>query len=253
MSNCFVIQPFDGGRFDKRFEDVFAPAITEAGLTPYRVDRDPAVTIPIEEIESGIRNAAVCLVDITLDNPNVWFELGYAIAANKSVILVCAKERTTRFPFDVQHRSIIRYDSESPRDFVTLQKGIVERIGAIMTKAETLEKLSNGTTLAQIEGLNQQELITLASIAENLHTPDAVVSASTVRRDVESAGFTRMAATLGMKRLLNKEFITCTLIYDRDDDEQYPYYQITDEGWSWIMNNEEKFQIRRPRDADPSF
>lgn len=49
MSKCFVIQPFDKGRYDKCYEDVFAPAIHDAGLEPYRVDRDPGVTIPIEE------------------------------------------------------------------------------------------------------------------------------------------------------------------------------------------------------------
>lgn len=41
MSTCFVIQPFDGGPFDKRYDDVIAPAIVAAGLEPYRVDRDP--------------------------------------------------------------------------------------------------------------------------------------------------------------------------------------------------------------------
>src|SRR5688500_4903361 len=101
MSNCFIIQPFDGGRFDKRFQDVFEPAVAESGLTPYRVDKDPNVTIPIEDIESNIRSAVVCLADITLDNPNVWFELGFAIASNKPVVLVCGDERTSRFPFDV--------------------------------------------------------------------------------------------------------------------------------------------------------
>ena len=53
MGRCFVIQPFDnGGPFDKRYEDVIVPAITEAGLEPYRVDRDPSVNIPIDEIET---------------------------------------------------------------------------------------------------------------------------------------------------------------------------------------------------------
>ena len=36
MSRCFVIQPFDGGAFDKRFDDVFVPAIKDAGFEPYR-------------------------------------------------------------------------------------------------------------------------------------------------------------------------------------------------------------------------
>ena len=63
MSTCFVIQPFDQGPFDKRFDDIFQPAISAAGLEAYRVDRDPRVSIPIEEIEPGIRNAEVCLAD----------------------------------------------------------------------------------------------------------------------------------------------------------------------------------------------
>ena len=74
MGTCFAIQPFDrGGQFDKRFEDVIAPAIIATGLEPYRVDRDPSVSIPIEDIESGIRTADICIAEITTDNPNVWF------------------------------------------------------------------------------------------------------------------------------------------------------------------------------------
>jgi len=50
MPTCFVIQPFDSGKFDKRFRDIFKPAIEAAGLEPYRVDDDPSVDIPIEAI-----------------------------------------------------------------------------------------------------------------------------------------------------------------------------------------------------------
>jgi hypothetical protein len=108
MPKCFVIQPFES-RFDKRYDDVFAPAIVEAGLEPYRVDRDPGVSIPIEEIQAGIESSEACLAEISTDNPNVWFELGYAIASQREVVLICCSgERgDTRFPFDVQHRSII--------------------------------------------------------------------------------------------------------------------------------------------------
>lgn len=93
MPVCFVIQPFDAGKFDNRFDDVYKPAIEAAGLEEYRVDRDPAVDVPIEAIEQGIRNATVCLADITTDNPNVWYELGFALAAGKPVVMVCSKER----------------------------------------------------------------------------------------------------------------------------------------------------------------
>lgn len=108
MPICFVIQPFDGGKFDKRFDDVYKPAIEAAGLDAYRVDRDPSVDIPIDAIEEGIKNESICLADITSDNPNVWYELGFAYATGRPVIMVCSDERSDRrYPFDIQHRSII--------------------------------------------------------------------------------------------------------------------------------------------------
>jgi hypothetical protein len=103
MGRCFVIQPFDKGPFDRRYEDVLSPAIKNADLEPYRVDQDPSVSIPIDSIEIGIQGSNVCLADITLDNPNVWFEVGYAIAANKEVVF--SEDRKTPFPFDVQHHN----------------------------------------------------------------------------------------------------------------------------------------------------
>ena len=49
---CFVIQPFDGGKFDKRYDDVFAPAINSIpGLNAYRVDKDFGVEVPIDTVE----------------------------------------------------------------------------------------------------------------------------------------------------------------------------------------------------------
>ena len=95
MGPCFVIQPFDKGVYDKRYGDVFVSVITVAGLEPYRVDRDPGPSIPIDEIQPGIRNSDLCLAEISTDNPNVWFELGYAIASSKEVVLVCSADRKT--------------------------------------------------------------------------------------------------------------------------------------------------------------
>src|SRR3954470_8200000 len=102
MPRCFVIQPFDKGPFDKRYDDVLVPAIQMAAFEPYRVDRDPSVTIPIDTIEEYIRESDACLADITLDNPNVWYEVGFSFASGKDVVLVCSEERT-KFPFDVRH------------------------------------------------------------------------------------------------------------------------------------------------------
>ena len=140
------MQPFDGDVYDKRYEDVFAPGIKEAGLEPYRVDRDSGVSVPIDDIESGIRSAQLCFAEITTDNPNVWFELGFAIAASKDVVLVCSEERKSHFPFDVQHRSIIKYRTGAPQDFVELRNKITKRISALLKKQEEIGQASSSNS-----------------------------------------------------------------------------------------------------------
>ena len=152
MPICFVIQPFDAGKFDKRFDDVYKPAIEAAGLDAYRVDRDPAVDVPIEAIEQGIRNATVCLADITTDNPNVWYELGFAFAAGKPVIMVCSKERPDkRYPFDIQHRTIIPYGADAPSDFDVLKNSLTDRIQAVLNKGAALRKSSSKSKYPQLK------------------------------------------------------------------------------------------------------
>lgn len=245
MPKCFVIQPFDSGKYDKRFEDVYSPAITATGLEPYRVDRDPGVDVPIDAIEDGIRTSAICLADITTDNPNVWYELGFAFAAGRPVVMVCSDERSgKRYPFDIQHRSIIPYQADSPRDFETLKAAITNRIKALLKRTEALETIRNSEQVAPIQGLTQPELAVLATIAGSVVLPNEGVSAYSAKQDVERAGFTALGFSLGLKRLREKQLVEL----DETTDYNGNCYQIiivTSDGWNWIEQNEDKFIIQR--------
>jgi len=172
VGKCFVIQPFDQGPFDKRYEEVIAPAATDAGLQAYRVDRDPSVTVPIETIEAETREADACVADITDDNPNVWYELGYAFAQGKDVVMICAKGRRTKFPFDVQHRNILTYGVESPSDFTKLREGIAARLKAGLTKREQLQATTLLPPAEQTEGLAPHEIAVLVVLMENRPYPN---------------------------------------------------------------------------------
>ncbi len=243
MPTCFVIQPFDGGAFDKRFEDVFAPAVKDADLEPYRVDQDPAVSVPIAAIEQGIRDAAVCLADITMDNPNVWFELGYALACDKEFVMVCAKkERVTKFPFDVQHRNIITYSTESPRDFQKLRENVTARLRATLKKGHDLEKLA-ASPLKESEGLLPHEMACLALVMENTLTPDAVVLPHDVERDMQRAGFTPLATSLGLRSLLKKRMVETLEIDDRGYDT-VTGYRTSERGQEWLLEHQDKLDLR---------
>ncbi|MCY4131718.1 MAG: hypothetical protein OXF39_03625 [Nitrospira sp.] len=248
MPKCFVIQPFDGGKFDKRFKDTFDPAIKDAGLEPYRVDQDPLVEVPIESIEKGIRDAAICLADITTDNPNVWYELGYAFAAGKSVVMVCSDERKeSRFPFDIQHRTVIKYQSESSSDFEQLQQEIKKRIEALLTKDERLRQLAESDSVAPIEGLSQPELAVLAELAGENELPEW-----SLRNAVERAGFTSIGFNLGLRRLLRKEFVESVERRTQKGDA-FSAVQLTPTAWDWIEENENLFPLKHSSAQEDDF
>jgi hypothetical protein len=254
MGTCFVIQPFDKGAFDKRYDDVFAPAIKDADLEPYRVDRDPSATVLIDSIEQGIRGAEVCLADITTDNPNVWFELGFALASGREVVLVCSKERATKFPFDVQHRAIIHYASESTSDFDKLSAAITERIKASIKKTALLEAIAV-SPVAESEGLSAQEQVCLAILLENSLTPDDSVTPSFIQKDMERAGYTALAASLSFRSLLKKGMIETSTVTDYDNRDEYATYHLTAKGESWLMDNQDKLVLRtkpKPKAKPPS-
>lgn len=222
MAVCFVIQPFDAGKFDKRFEQVFKPAIEAAGIEAYRVDKDPRVDVPIDSIEEGIRSAAVCLADITTDNPNVWYELGYAFASGRPVVMVCSEERTGRkYPFDIQHRTVISYLVEAPGDFETLKSMLTERLKAVMERGAAIEKIAESQPVATIEGLSQPELLVIALIAGETSFPSESTSIYHVKRSAEQSGLTNVGFSLGLRRLEAKDFISLGEEADRDGDP-YP-------------------------------
>lgn len=250
MPRCFVMQPFDGDVFDKRYEDVFAPAIADTALEPYRVDRDPGVSIPIEDIESGIRDAEICFAEITTDNPNVWFELGFAIAIPKEVVLVCSEERKSRFPFDVQHRNIIMYRSGAPQDFAEVREKITKRIQAVLKKQEEIERVSAISPVKETEGLSQHEMVALVTVAQNEFIAEGMVSAARIKSDMNKAGFTDIAVSLALKMLQQKDLLASSVWSDMDGD-QYFVFTTTPEGEKWLIDNQDRLVLKKEEDSLP--
>ena len=247
MATCFVIQPFDGGRFDKRYVQVLVPAIKAAGLEPYRVDKDHRVEVPIESIEAGIQAARVCLADITTDNPNVWYELGFAFASGTPVVMVCADQREgKKFPFDIQHRTVIQYLTDGPEDFTALQNSISERLLALLEKDETIRELARSEPVAPVAGLSQTEMTVLATLAGSVGTPEGNTSTYSLQQDSERAGVTKLGVALSLRRLATKQFIEKGQVEDHNG-EPYDVLSLTNAGWDWIEANEDKFVLRKPQ------
>jgi hypothetical protein len=247
MEKCFVIQPFDNGTFDRRYADVFEPAIKEAGLDPYRIDRDLGVRIPIDDIEKGIRDSTICFAEITTDNPNVWYELGFAFACGKDVVMVCSDRAGNKFPFDIQHRQIIEYETRSISDFDELKEQITGRIIALQQTTQTVQRL-NATPVVDTEGLKSHEVAVLILVTNYTIANENGISAWYLNEEMNKSGYTEIATNLGTRTLAKSGMIEKGKGTDYNNNE-YIAYKSTEKGENWLLNNQELLQFRKPKPA----
>jgi hypothetical protein len=244
MEKCFVIQPFDRDKFDKRYVDIFEPAIKGAKLEPYRVDRDPSVTIPIETIEEGIRGARICFAEISTDNPNVWYELGFAFASHKDVVMVCATdERVGKFPFDIQHKTIVTYGTSSKSDFEKLEVEITKKLVALGQKKRVVENIVNHPQIVSGD-LESHELAMLLLILESQFTDQDSISLSLLKDAMINQKFTSAAISLAIRSLVKKDYIvTVVEIEGYNSEYSYSACKLTPHGEDWLMKNQHLISI----------
>jgi hypothetical protein len=208
------------------------------------------VLVPINSIEKGIRQAAVCLADITADNPNVWYELGFAYAAGKPVVMVCSEERTgKKYPFDIQHRSIISYLADAPSDFDRLKESLTAKIAAIVKQDAVLSRIAEESPVNPVHGLSPAEVLVLAVIAGEAYLPNQATTVINSKRSAERAGVTNMGFNLAIRRLLQKELVREQDIHD-ENGETYAGLAIAEPGWDWIDTNEAQFVLTRPENPE---
>lgn len=240
MKTCFVIQPFDNGKFDKRFNDIYFPTIEELGLRPYRIDKDPSTNVLIDDIEKGIRESEIILADITLDNPNVWYELGYAFSCKKQVVMVCCEEeRNGKFPFDIQHRSIISYKVGSKSDFTDLENKIKAKMNSFLEKAHTVEAI-NVTPIKALDGLKGHEIAIMLILMERNLGQVGTMSTYSLRDYMDKAGFTAIATGVGIATLSKAGLIEKDIEVDEySNGEAYPICKLTEKGEEWVLDNQQ--------------
>lgn len=80
-------------------------------LIVYRADEGLGTGLILNDIISAIKNSALVIADITPDNPNVFYEVGFAHALNKPTILLNEKKQREKLPFDISGFRTIFYDN----------------------------------------------------------------------------------------------------------------------------------------------
>jgi len=123
LDTCFVMMPF-GTWFDRYYQEIYIPAIKDAGLEPIRADELFNTGSVVEQIWEQIGKARILLADLTDKNANVFYELGLAHAAKKPVVFTSGKVEDV--PFDLRHLRVIVYEVREPDWASKLRKLITD-------------------------------------------------------------------------------------------------------------------------------
>ena len=107
--HVFVIAPFDPE--GRRVQDIVGRAIQETGL---RVVQHSDTIRPGAELTStileAIRGADLIIADVSRQNPNVLYEVGFAHALRKPTILLISTKSGSGLPSDLAGLQYIMYD-----------------------------------------------------------------------------------------------------------------------------------------------
>jgi hypothetical protein len=107
--NIFVVMQFSKD-YNELFEDVIKPITEQAGYECVRADEYYTTTPILTDIIDSIQNSTAIIAEITPDNPNVFYEIGYSHAINKPTILLCDKKRD-KLPFDISGFRTLFYEN----------------------------------------------------------------------------------------------------------------------------------------------
>lgn len=106
LAKAFVIMPFKSP-FNEFYEKIIKKVCNDLNIDIKRGDELISTHVVMQDIIRNIYESNFIIAEVTEANPNVYYELGYAHALNKPVILLA--KRDTQIPFDISHYRVIYY------------------------------------------------------------------------------------------------------------------------------------------------
>lgn len=108
---AFVVMQFTPPEYEELFNDVIVPVCEKIGLEAFRANQSYYPGLVIADIQRQIRESRVIIAEITPVNPNVYYEVGYADAIGKPVILIADGGKLDQLPFDVRAFRTLFYEN----------------------------------------------------------------------------------------------------------------------------------------------
>jgi tetratricopeptide (TPR) repeat protein len=120
--------------FNRVYREFIAPALELAGLEPFRADQEHSAGDIIPDMFQELLVADLVVADLTIDNPNVWYELGIRHALRSRGVVIVSGRVTPAFDTITQRKLIYRLAewSANPDALKEDQAGLAAMVTATM-------------------------------------------------------------------------------------------------------------------------
>jgi hypothetical protein len=125
---AFIVMEFSSP-FNEIYVDVIKKACEDNGVEAVRADEIYGPGLIIGDVVQEILRSKLIIADVTPQNANVFFEVGYGFALNKPTILLA--EKTTKLPFDLSAFRVLFYEN-SIAGKAKIEQGLQKHIKAIL-------------------------------------------------------------------------------------------------------------------------
>ncbi|MBE4186962.1 nucleoside 2-deoxyribosyltransferase [Vibrio parahaemolyticus] len=137
----FVLMPFSSD-----FDDIYKLGIKEAaadvGAYAERLDEQIFNEGMLDRIFNQISKADIVVADMTDRNPNVFYEVGYAHALGKKIILLT--KNSDDIPFDLKHQQHLVYEGS----IVRLKELLTNKLNWAIESSKNENKAQDERTLS---------------------------------------------------------------------------------------------------------
>jgi hypothetical protein len=131
--HAFVVMQFSAPYTDV-YLSVIKSVCAEFGITAIRADEIYGPGVIVQDIVEQVVGAQLVIADISVVNANVYFEVGYALASKKPLVLLAKKD--TALPFDVSGFRVLFYE-DSIGGKAKVEDGLRKHLTALVGPADT--------------------------------------------------------------------------------------------------------------------
>lgn len=128
---AFIVMQFSSP-YNEVYSDVIKKLCEESRIDAVRADEIYGPGIIIKDVVDRIAKSQIVIADISPTNPNVYFEVGYALALGKPIILLAQRRGPEApLPFDLSAFRVLFYD-DSIGGKLKLETGLRKHLKQIL-------------------------------------------------------------------------------------------------------------------------